>query len=74
MKRRTILKVTGAAAVMAATGARAQAWPNRPITLYVPFAAGGPSDMFGRTLARGLIGGARPAGRGREQSITCFGV
>jgi tripartite-type tricarboxylate transporter receptor subunit TctC len=54
MKRRTILKATSAAAVMASTGAQAQAWPNRPITLYVPFAAGGPSDMFGRTLARGL--------------------
>jgi tripartite-type tricarboxylate transporter receptor subunit TctC len=54
MKRRTILKATAAAAVMASTGAQAQAWPNRPITLYVPFAAGGPSDMFGRTLARGL--------------------
>jgi tripartite-type tricarboxylate transporter receptor subunit TctC len=54
MKRRTIFKAAGAAAVMASTGARAQAWPNRPITLYVPFAAGGPSDMFGRTLARGL--------------------
>ena len=54
MKRRTILKAGGAAAVMASTGARAQAWPSRPITLYVPFAAGGPSDMFGRILARGL--------------------
>jgi tripartite-type tricarboxylate transporter receptor subunit TctC len=58
MKRRTILKATGAAAVMASTSAPlrglAQAWPNRPITLYVPFAAGGPSDMFGRILARGL--------------------
>src|SRR3954469_2244049 len=58
MKRRTILKASGAAAVMASTGApvpgQAQAWPNRPITLYVPFAAGGPSDMFGRILARGL--------------------
>ena len=32
----------------------AQAWPNRPITMFVPFAAGGPSDMFGRILARGL--------------------
>jgi tripartite-type tricarboxylate transporter receptor subunit TctC len=39
---------------MASTGALAQAWPSRPITLYVPFAAGGPSDMFGRILARGL--------------------
>ena len=54
MKRRTILKATSAAAVMASTGAGAQAWPNRPITMYVPFAAGGPSDMFGRILARGM--------------------
>jgi tripartite-type tricarboxylate transporter receptor subunit TctC len=54
MKRRTILKAARAAALMASTGAEAQAWPSRPITLYVPFAAGGPSDMFGRTLARGL--------------------
>jgi tripartite-type tricarboxylate transporter receptor subunit TctC len=54
MKRRTILKATAAAAVMASTGTQAQAWPNRPITLFVPFAAGGPSDMFGRILARGL--------------------
>jgi tripartite-type tricarboxylate transporter receptor subunit TctC len=54
MKRRTILKGAGAAAVMASTGAHAQAWPSRPITLYVPFAAGGPSDMFGRILAGGM--------------------
>ena len=53
MKRMTILKATGAA-VLASTGAQAQAWPNRPITMLVPFAAGGPSDMFGRILARGL--------------------
>ena len=54
MKRRTILEATGAAALLASTGARAQAWPNRPITMYVPFAAGGPSDTFGRILARGM--------------------
>ena len=54
MKRRTILRAAGTAAVMAATGAPAQDWPGRPITIYVPFAAGGPSDMFGRLLARGL--------------------
>lgn len=53
MKRRTILKATSAA-VLLSTGAQAQAWPNRPITMFVPFAAGGPSDMFGRILARGL--------------------
>jgi tripartite-type tricarboxylate transporter receptor subunit TctC len=54
MKRRTILTAASAAALMTATMARAQAWPSRPITLLVPFAAGGPSDMFGRILARGL--------------------
>jgi hypothetical protein len=32
MKRRTILRTTGAAAVMASTGTLAQAWPSRPIT------------------------------------------
>jgi tripartite-type tricarboxylate transporter receptor subunit TctC len=57
MKRRAILRATGAAAVMASAGAEAQAWPNRPITLYVPFATGGPSDMFGRILARGMTAG-----------------
>jgi tripartite-type tricarboxylate transporter receptor subunit TctC len=54
MKRRTILTAAGAAAFMTSTGAQAQAWPSRPITMYVPFAAGGPSDMFGRILARGM--------------------
>lgn len=54
MKRRTILTAAGAAALIPPAGAQAQNWPSRPITLYVPFAAGGPSDMFGRILARGL--------------------
>ena len=54
MKRRMFLEAAGGAVVMASAGARAQAWPAKPITLYVPFAAGGPSDMFGRILARGM--------------------
>jgi tripartite-type tricarboxylate transporter receptor subunit TctC len=29
-------------------------WPSRPLTLVVPFAAGGPSDVAGRILAQGL--------------------
>ena len=56
MKRRTFLGTT--AASMLATAAAAQtapaAWPARPITFLVPFAAGGPSDALARVLARGL--------------------
>ena len=30
----------------------AQEWPNRPVTMVVPFAAGGPVDLQGRILAQ----------------------
>src|SRR6266480_4916341 len=34
--------------------AAAQSFPSRPLTLVVPFAAGGPSDVAGRIVAQGL--------------------
>lgn len=37
-----------------ATTARAQAFPSKPLTLIVPFPAGGPADIFGRNLAQGM--------------------
>lgn len=44
-----------AAAVMAvATPVAAQTYPNRPITMIVTFAAGGPSDLIGRLLAQSM--------------------
>jgi len=54
MKRRILLAASGAAPFILAGPVRAQAWPSRPITLYVPFPAGGPADLFGRIMARGL--------------------
>ena len=34
--------------------AYAQDWPARPVTMIVPFAAGGPVDVLGRILAQYL--------------------
>jgi tripartite-type tricarboxylate transporter receptor subunit TctC len=34
--------------------ASAQSWPTRPVTMVVPFAAGGPMDVVGRIIATSL--------------------
>jgi tripartite-type tricarboxylate transporter receptor subunit TctC len=36
------------------TVASAQDWPSRPVTMIVPYAAGGPVDTVGRIMAQGL--------------------
>jgi tripartite-type tricarboxylate transporter receptor subunit TctC len=46
------LSLLGCAA--ANTQAKAQEWPSRPITMVVPFAAGGPMDTLARILQHGL--------------------
>ena len=47
MLRRQML---AAALVMAAAPAFGQAWPNKPVTMIVPFAAGGPTDLIARIM------------------------
>ncbi len=55
LTRRTTLGATlGTAAlcVLAITGgAQAQVWPSKPITMVVPFAAGGPTDVIARIVS-----------------------
>jgi tripartite-type tricarboxylate transporter receptor subunit TctC len=45
------LAAAGAAVPVASRVAQAQAYPSRPITMIVPFAAGGPSDVAARVVS-----------------------
>jgi tripartite-type tricarboxylate transporter receptor subunit TctC len=56
MKRRALLTAIGLALVASAASApaSAQSYPNRPITLIVPWAAGGGADLVSRLIGAGL--------------------
>jgi len=58
MRRRDVLKLglAASATALAAPAVRAQAFPNRPIKLVVPFAAGGVNDIVGRQWAEKVKG------------------
>ena len=52
---RLVLKLAMGAVALTATAAFAQAdYPNRPVKIIVPFAAGGPADIYARVLAQHL--------------------
>src|SRR5690349_15355484 len=50
LSRRTF--VVGGALGLAATHARAQAWPSKPIKIIVTFAPGGPADVMARVVGQ----------------------
>ncbi|MEI7785298.1 MAG: tripartite tricarboxylate transporter substrate-binding protein, partial [Betaproteobacteria bacterium] len=58
MKRKQLLQsalaLLGLAAVLGSSTASAQSYPSRPVRIVVPFATGGPADVYARFIAQRL--------------------
>ncbi|QCI65439.1 tripartite tricarboxylate transporter substrate-binding protein [Phreatobacter stygius] len=54
MNKRHLLAAAAAALVAGAVPAAAQTFPSRPITMIIPFAAGGPTDVVARIVAESM--------------------
>ena len=51
MRRRTLIRLASASAIVGPTTARAQAYPTKPLTIVAPYSPGGPTDTLSRILA-----------------------
>ena len=56
MRRRALLRLATLPAIAWPVGAQAQAFPTKPVTIIVPFSAGGPLDTLCRILAEHMQG------------------
>ena len=58
MKRKQLLQsalaLLGLAVVLGSSSAAAQSYPNRAVRIVVPFATGGPADVYARFIAQRL--------------------
>lgn len=52
--RRAVLRIVSGAVAISPGLSKAQAFPTRPVTLVVPYAAGGPTDVASRLIAEQL--------------------
>src|SRR4030081_3130689 len=60
LRMRAVFAAIVAAGLAVAAPAKAQEWPQRPVTIVVPFAPGGSADLLGRILQQNMqakIGG-----------------
>lgn len=51
---KSVLRYAFTAAFLVAGAASAQTYPSRPVTMVIPFAAGGPTDVVGRLIAQSM--------------------
>ena len=71
--RRRFLSLAAGAAVLPAVSRMswAQAYPARPITMIVPFPAGGPTDVIGRMMAERMRSSLGQPGHHRKRLPSC---